>query len=95
MRCVLRGLDKVFGEGSGRRAFVVSHPRSDETAARMGHPGFIPGTKKTKAPADLCGMTNKRTDNGKSEMRGFFAPLRMTEVGVEFRDEEPCFRGET
>ena len=36
----------------------------------MGHPGLVLVSKKTTT-AGSCGMTNKRTSNGKDEMRGY------------------------
>jgi hypothetical protein len=50
MRCVLRGLDKIF-ERVGEVGVCGSHPSGDKTAARMGHPGFLPVLKRTRAKA--------------------------------------------
>ena len=63
-------MTRFFAGNSLRRASLVSHPSGDETAARMGHPGVVPVLKRTIAKADPCGMTNKRTDNIKSNGRG-------------------------
>src|SRR5882757_9048906 len=63
------GLDKIFVEISeaGVRGFP---PCGDKTAARMGHPGFLPVLKRTRTTADPW-ATNKRTgnSNGKDKMR--------------------------
>jgi len=57
-------------------AFVVSHP----FAMKLREDGAPEDDADMRKKTDPYGMTNKRTDNanGKSEMRRFFAPLRMT-----------------
>jgi hypothetical protein len=74
--------------GFGEVSICGLPPCGDKTAARMGHPVFIPGMKKIRAAADPL-RDDKQKDGQrqrKKQIRGFFSfdelRVRMTESCV-------------